>query len=218
MVARRLARIGYGVVVSSRGGFAGLVVVSWRVSTFQHAVTCTDSSLTSERLGKRCNVATRMSSLSECSLGLSITFLHLHPLECFAACWWLVVAGADAKSSPGKLRCELSLLTFTCTCEARVQGRYPLRNRSHYDPAPRRIQHGHPPREMAAAKGGMRLSVDVLPLAEENSHGPYRDVALTTFKGRQFALPVQLDDTIEHVWAQIDERYKRNYLTPEQAA
>jgi hypothetical protein len=64
----------------------------------------------------------------------------------------------------------------------------------------------------------MRLTVDVLPLAEENSYGPYRDVALETFKGRKFALPVNINDTFEQVWKQIEERYKRNYLTPAQAA
>jgi hypothetical protein len=64
----------------------------------------------------------------------------------------------------------------------------------------------------------MRLTVEVLPLAAENSHGPYRDVALAAFKGRKFALPVQLEDTFEEVWKQIEERYKRNYLNPTQAA
>jgi hypothetical protein len=71
---------------------------------------------------------------------------------------------------------------------------------------------------MEAPGGRMRLTVDVLPLAEENSYGPYRDVALAAFKGRRFALPVQLEDTFEQVWSQIEERYKRNYLTPAQAA
>jgi UDP-galactopyranose mutase len=71
---------------------------------------------------------------------------------------------------------------------------------------------------MAAPAARMRLTVDVLPLAEEDSHGPYRHVALAAFKGRKFALPVQLDNTIEQVWTQIEERYKRNYLTPAQAS
>ncbi|KAF2280744.1 uncharacterized protein EI97DRAFT_463199 [Westerdykella ornata] len=68
------------------------------------------------------------------------------------------------------------------------------------------------------ASAQMRLTVEVLPLAEENSYGPYRDVALAAFKGRKFALPVQIDDTIERVWSKIEERYKKNYLTPIQAA
>lgn len=71
---------------------------------------------------------------------------------------------------------------------------------------------------MTAPGARMRVTVEVLPLAEENSHGPYRDVALEAFKGRKFALPVQLEDTFEQVWSQIEERYKRNYLTPIQAS
>lgn len=72
--------------------------------------------------------------------------------------------------------------------------------------------------EMAASGASMRLTVDVTPLTEENTHaGPFRDAAIAAFKARRFALPVQLDDTFEQVWRQIEERYKRNYLTPVQA-
>lgn len=71
---------------------------------------------------------------------------------------------------------------------------------------------------MAPSSNTMRLTVHVLPLAEEDSHGPYRDEALAVFKGRKFALPVQLDDTIEEVWKKSLERYTRNYLSPAQAS
>jgi hypothetical protein len=64
----------------------------------------------------------------------------------------------------------------------------------------------------------MRLTVEVLPLEEENAHGPYRDHALAVFKGRKFALPVRWDDTLGQVWSQIEQRYKTNYLDPQQAA
>jgi hypothetical protein len=64
----------------------------------------------------------------------------------------------------------------------------------------------------------MRLTVDVLPLDEENAHGPYRDHALAVFKGRKFALPVQWSDTFAQVWEQIERRYKKNYLDAQQAA
>jgi hypothetical protein len=64
----------------------------------------------------------------------------------------------------------------------------------------------------------MRLTVEVLPLEEENAHGPYRDHALAVFKGRKFALPVRWSDTFEQVWNQIEQRYKKNYLDPQQAA
>jgi hypothetical protein len=66
----------------------------------------------------------------------------------------------------------------------------------------------------------MRLTVDVQPLAEENSHGPYRAAALqhAAFKGRKFALPVQLEDTLEEVWARIEARYTQNYLTAAEAS
>jgi hypothetical protein len=71
---------------------------------------------------------------------------------------------------------------------------------------------------MAPSSNTMRLTVDVLPLAEENAHGPYRHVALDAFKRRRFALPVRREDTIEAVWKQIDLRYKRNYLSDAQAS
>ncbi|KAJ4380306.1 hypothetical protein N0V86_004617 [Didymella sp. IMI 355093] len=64
----------------------------------------------------------------------------------------------------------------------------------------------------------MRLTVVVEALAEENAHGDYRDAALAAFKERKFAMPVQLDMTFEAVWADIEQRYKTNYLNPQQAA
>jgi hypothetical protein len=64
----------------------------------------------------------------------------------------------------------------------------------------------------------MRLTVVVEALAEENAHGDYRDVALAAFKERKFAMPMQLDVTFEAVWADIEQRYKTNYLDPQQAA
>lgn len=69
-----------------------------------------------------------------------------------------------------------------------------------------------------AAAARMRLTVVVEALAEENAHGEYRDMALAAFKERKFAMPVQLDDTFETVWADIEQRYKTNYLNPQQAA
>lgn len=71
---------------------------------------------------------------------------------------------------------------------------------------------------METPRRPLRLTVDVLPLAEENSHGRYRDVAVAAFKPRKFALPVNWEDTFETVWRQIEERYTRNYLTPAQAS
>lgn len=71
---------------------------------------------------------------------------------------------------------------------------------------------------MAASGTRMRLTVEVLPLVAENAHGPYRDQALAIFKGRKFALPVLAEDTFEQVWAQIEQRYKTNYLDAHQAA
>ncbi|KAF2015974.1 hypothetical protein BU24DRAFT_492153 [Aaosphaeria arxii CBS 175.79] len=71
----------------------------------------------------------------------------------------------------------------------------------------------------ASAASRMRLTIDVLPLTEENSHAPreYRELAVAALKGRRFALPVQSEQTLEEVWAQIEERYKRNYLQPHEA-
>lgn len=71
---------------------------------------------------------------------------------------------------------------------------------------------------MAAPNARMRLTIEVLPLAAENAYGPYQAAALEAFKGRKFALPVQTEHTLDQVWRQIEERYKRNYLTPLQAA
>ncbi|KAF2683449.1 hypothetical protein K458DRAFT_419049 [Lentithecium fluviatile CBS 122367] len=71
---------------------------------------------------------------------------------------------------------------------------------------------------MAASNNRMRLIVEVLPLLVENAHGPHQAAAMAAFKGRKFALPVQTDHTFEQVWRQIEERYKRNYLSPAQAA
>lgn len=64
----------------------------------------------------------------------------------------------------------------------------------------------------------MRLTVVVESLAEENAHGVYREEALKVFKERKFAMPVQLDDTFETVWSDIEHRYKTNYLDARQAA
>lgn len=71
---------------------------------------------------------------------------------------------------------------------------------------------------MAAPGTRMRLSVEVLALTEENARGPYRAQALEVFKERKFALPVLSEDTLERVWVQIEQRYKTNYLTPEEAS
>ncbi|KAF2034551.1 hypothetical protein EK21DRAFT_56186 [Setomelanomma holmii] len=71
---------------------------------------------------------------------------------------------------------------------------------------------------MAASGTRMRLTVEVLPLTEENAHGPYRDEAIAVFKGRKFALPVHSENTLEQVWTQIEQRYKTNYLDALQAA
>lgn len=64
----------------------------------------------------------------------------------------------------------------------------------------------------------MRLTIEVLPLAPDDAHGPYRSHALASFKGRKFALPVSIDDTFETVWSQIEHRYKTSYLNAQQAA
>ncbi|KAH6612726.1 hypothetical protein C7974DRAFT_445521, partial [Boeremia exigua] len=71
---------------------------------------------------------------------------------------------------------------------------------------------------MAAQGARMRLTVVVEALAEENAHGEYRDAALAAFKERKFAMPVQLEDTFAAVWGDIEQRYKTNYLSPQQAA
>jgi hypothetical protein len=71
---------------------------------------------------------------------------------------------------------------------------------------------------MPAPSVRMRLTVEVLPLAEEDAHGPHRATALAALKLRKFALPVQPEDTFELVWSRIEQRYKRNYLDATQAA
>ncbi|XPS79427.1 hypothetical protein M3J09_011411 [Ascochyta lentis] len=71
---------------------------------------------------------------------------------------------------------------------------------------------------MAVPGTRMRLTVVVESLAEENAHGEYRDEALKVFKERKFAMPVQLHDTFETVWSDIEQRYKTNYLNAQQAA
>jgi hypothetical protein len=71
---------------------------------------------------------------------------------------------------------------------------------------------------MAAPDPKIKLIIHVLPLTAENAHGEYRDVALESFEARKFALSFQWQDTFEQVWHQIEERHKRNYLTPAQAS
>ncbi|KAF2262522.1 hypothetical protein CC78DRAFT_618434 [Lojkania enalia] len=71
---------------------------------------------------------------------------------------------------------------------------------------------------MATRKTVMRLTVEVLPLEIEDPSRYVPAAHLEALKGRKFALPVQLEDTLERVWALAEERYKRNYLTPPQAA
>ena len=58
---------------------------------------------------------------------------------------------------------------------------------------------------MAGPSTRIRLTVLVEALAEENALGEYRDVALAAFKERRFAMPVQLDDTFEMVWREIEQ-------------
>jgi len=64
----------------------------------------------------------------------------------------------------------------------------------------------------------MRLIIEVLPLTADNAHGPDAAVALDVFKGQKFALSVALDQSLEQAWNEIEERFKRNYLTPAQAS
>ncbi|KAF2474711.1 uncharacterized protein BDR25DRAFT_340457 [Lindgomyces ingoldianus] len=64
----------------------------------------------------------------------------------------------------------------------------------------------------------IRLTVEILPLHPSDSNGPRRAATLAAFRGRRIALPVQLEDTFDKVWNLIEERYKRNYLTPAQAS
>jgi hypothetical protein len=71
---------------------------------------------------------------------------------------------------------------------------------------------------MAEPNTRMRLIVEVLPLVAENAHGPHQAAALAAFKGRKFALPVHSGLFFRDVWGLVEERYKRNYLDPTQAA
>jgi len=72
---------------------------------------------------------------------------------------------------------------------------------------------------MAAPGKRMRFTIEVLPLAPENAHGPHRDQALAaTFKDRRFGLPLHSEDTFEQVWAQIEQRFKQNYCDARQIA
>jgi hypothetical protein len=73
-------------------------------------------------------------------------------------------------------------------------------------------------RDMAPPSARMRLTVEVLPLAPEDAHGPHRSHALAVFKGRKFALPVGTADSFETVWSHIEQRYKTQYLDAQQAA
>jgi hypothetical protein len=127
-----------------------------------------------------------------------------------------VLAGKRAKVS--KLRQLQFLPNFGY--EIRQKSSQPLNHAfPHHATAPSGLAHARDNSpKMAASSVRMRLTVEILPLEAENSHGPYQAAALAAFKGRKFALPVQLEDTFEKVWSQIDERYKRNYLTPPQAA
>jgi hypothetical protein len=74
------------------------------------------------------------------------------------------------------------------------------------------------PPAVRAAPARVRLTVEVLPLAAENAHGPLRACAIEAFKGRRFAMPVRWEDTFEDVWGQIEQRYKKNYLDAQQMA
>ncbi|KAF2109106.1 hypothetical protein BDV96DRAFT_251507 [Lophiotrema nucula] len=80
--------------------------------------------------------------------------------------------------------------------------------------------HPHAPsRALTQPPFSMRLYVEVLPLElEERVARSLPAVHMEALKGRSFAMPVQLDDTFEQVWSQVEERFKRNYLTPAQAA
>lgn len=64
----------------------------------------------------------------------------------------------------------------------------------------------------------MRITVNVLALTAENALGPYQAEALAAFKERNFAIPVDPDDTFEAVWRKIEDRYVKNYLEPAQAS
>ena len=66
--------------------------------------------------------------------------------------------------------------------------------------------------------GTMRLTIQVLPLAEEDARGAHTSRALEFFKGRRFALPVKANDSFAAVWQQIEQRHVENYLDAQQAA
>lgn len=63
----------------------------------------------------------------------------------------------------------------------------------------------------------MRLTIQVLPLAEEDARGSHALRALEFFKGRKFALPVRWEDNFAQVWQKIEQRYVENYLDAQQA-
>lgn len=66
----------------------------------------------------------------------------------------------------------------------------------------------------------MRLIVQVLPLSKgpANSLAAYSSIPITPRKPNKFTLPVRPEQTFEQIWTLVEERYKRNYLTPAQAA
>lgn len=65
----------------------------------------------------------------------------------------------------------------------------------------------------------MRLYVHVLPLKLDEHVARTLPLAhQEALKGHSFAIPVQPDDTFELVWSRVEARFKRNYLTPAQAA
>lgn len=64
----------------------------------------------------------------------------------------------------------------------------------------------------------MRLTIRVLPLTADNAPGAFQAEALAAFQQRVFALPVDAEDSFEHVWRKIEERYQSNYLEPQYAA
>ncbi|KAF2845068.1 hypothetical protein T440DRAFT_522974 [Plenodomus tracheiphilus IPT5] len=80
------------------------------------------------------------------------------------------------------------------------------------------MAHMMAPPALPAAPTGMVLNVEVPPLTIENAHGPSRFQAIAEFKARNLTVPVQLNDTIGHVYTQIEARYKRNYCNPKQTA
>ncbi|KAH8726212.1 hypothetical protein GQ44DRAFT_771408 [Phaeosphaeriaceae sp. PMI808] len=71
---------------------------------------------------------------------------------------------------------------------------------------------------MAPIGARMRLTIEVLPLVVANADEAFQTDALSMFKGRKFALPVQLEDTFKNVWTLIEQRYKENYFNSQEAA